>query len=330
MKSVSIIIVNWNGGHLLDECLSSLEKQRYKNFEIIVVDNGSTDGSIQVLEQWARVVKVMALSENKGFTGGNIEGLKAARGEYIGLFNNDAVADPNWLRELVTAMDEDDIVGICASKLIIYDQPDKIDSAGDGCVTSGHGIKRGNRESINNFTKKEYVFGACAAAVLYRRKMIEDIGFFDEDFYLNCDDSDLNFRAQLMGWKCMYVPTAVALHRVSATIKGLSHQGVYYSSRNDECVWVKNMPTSLMIRYLHHKLIHELGSIIYFCIKRGKWGPVFKGKLDAIKMLPQLLGKRKEIQRKKRVTNRYLNTVLTPIFDRRMLKGKIKRLFSLN
>jgi GT2 family glycosyltransferase len=330
MKSVSIIVVNWNGEHLLDECLSSLEKQSYKNLEIIVVDNGSTDGSIQVLKQWGPVVKVVSLSENKGFTGGNIEGLKIARGEYIALFNNDAVADPNWLRELVSAMDEDEKVGICASKLIIYDQPDTIDSAGDGCVTSGHGIKRGNRESINNFTKKEYVFGACGAAVLYRRTMIDDIGFFDRDFFLNCDDTDMNFRAQLMGWKCVFIPTAVVLHRVSATIGGGSDLGVYYSSRNDECVWIKNMPMALMIRYFHHKMIQELGVLIYFCIKRGKWGPVLKGKLDAIKMLPQLLRKRKEIQRKKRVTNRYLNTVLTSILDRRMLKGKIKRLFSLN
>jgi GT2 family glycosyltransferase len=330
MKSVSIIIVNWNGAHLLDECLAALEKQSYENFEIIVTDNGSTDGSIRVLEQWAPVVKVVRLSENTGFTGGNIEGLKVARGEYIALINNDAVADPDWLRELVSAMDGDPDVGICASKVIIYDQPDRIDSAGDGCVTSGHGIRRGNREALDNFSEKEYIFGGCAAALLYRKRMIDDIGFFDGDFYLNCDDTDLNFRAQLMGWKCVYVPTAVARHRVSATLSMLKDRGLYYSSRNDEYVWIKNMPAALMMRYLHHKLIQELATISYFCVKKGKWGPVLRGKWDAIRILPQLLTKRKEVQRRKRVSNRYLNSVLTPIFNRSLLNGKFKRLFSRN
>jgi len=330
MKFVSIIIVNWNGVELLRECLASLQKQDYQLFEIILVDNASTDNSVVLVREEFSHVRLIQLPDNFGFAGGNMEGLRMAKGEYIALFNNDAVATPNWLRELVSAMDEDDRIGICASKLLMRGDPSRIDSAGDDCVTSGHGIKRGNRESNDRFLEKDYIFGACASAALYRREMIDDVGFLDDDFFINCEDTDLNFRAQLMGWKCVYVPTAVVLHRVSATISGLSDHGLYYSSRNDECVWIKNMPTALMIRYYHHKLIQELGTISYFCVKKGKWGPVLRGKMDAIRMLPQLLRKRKEVQRKKRVTNQYLNSVLTPIFNSSLLKGKIKRLFSRN
>jgi GT2 family glycosyltransferase len=327
---VSIIIVNWNGEGLLRECLESLCRQVYDHFEIIVVDNASTDNSVELVRDEYPHVRLIRLPQNQGFAGGNIEGFRMAKGEYIALFNNDAVAAPNWLQELVIAMNEDERVGICASKLLMQHQPDRIDSAGDGCVTSGHGFKRGNWETSPSYAERRYVFGACAAAALYRRKMIDDVGFFDEDFFINCEDTDLNFRAQLMGWKCVYVPRAVVLHKVSATVSGLSDHGLYYSSRNDECVWIKNMPTALMIRYFHHKVIQELGTISYFCVKKGKWGPVLRGKRDAILMLPQLLRKRKKLQGRKRVTNRYLNSVLTPIFNSNLLKGKIKRLFSRN
>jgi len=327
---VSVIIVNWNGAGLIRECLESISLQTYKHFEIIVVDNASSDHSVKFVRDRFPNVRLVQLPANLGFAGGNSEGLRMAKGEYIALFNNDAVAAPNWLEELIGAMKENDRIGICASKLLMHNDPDLIDSAGDGCVTSGHGIKRGNRESTERFMEKEYVFGACAAAALYRRKMIDEIGFLDEDFFINCEDTDLNFRAQLMGWKCIYVPTAVVIHKVSATIVGLSDRGLYYSSRNDECVWIKNMPLSLMIRYLHHKLIQELGTISYFCVKKGMWGPVLRGKRDAIRILPRLLRKRREVQRRRKVSNRYLNSVLTPIFNKSLVKEKVKRLFSLH
>lgn len=330
MRFVSVVVVNWNGEHLLNACLGSLRNQTYGNFETIVVDNGSTDGSIPFLREHAPDVRLVRLAENTGFAGGNIESLRIAKGEYIALLNNDAVAEPRWLSELVSAMDGDGRVGICASKVLMHDRPDLIDSAGDGCATSGHGFKRGHREPASNYTRKEHVFGACAAAALYRKTMIEEIGFLDRDFFLNCEDTDLNFRAQLMGWKCLYVPSAVVLHRVTASIGVLSDIGVYYSARNDEYVWVKNMPAALMLRYFHHKVVQEFGVFIYFCLKRGKWRSFFLGKLDAIRMLPQLWRKRRAIQRDKKVENAYLRTVLTSVFDSGLIKGKLKRLFSLN
>ena len=327
---VSVIIVNWNGVDLLRKCLESLRQQIYQHFEIIIVDNASTDGSTDFVERQVPEAKLLRLARNRGFAGGNIEGLKAAQGDYIALLNNDTVAAPEWLHELVKAMEEDPRVGICASKLIMHHQPDRIDSAGDGCVTSGHGFKQGNREAGSNYSRQQYVFGACAAAALYRREMIDDIGFLDEDFFINCEDTDLNFRAQLMGWKCLFVPTAVVVHKVSSTLGQMGNLSVYYLSRNEEFVWAKNLPARLMIRYLHHKLIQELGGMAYFCIRLGKWRPYLRGKWDAMRMLPKVILKRKEIQLRKRVDHHYLETILTPIFQKRLLMNRLKRLLSFH
>lgn len=328
MNSVTVIIVNWNGQALLRECLESLRRQTFRNFEVVLVDNASTDGSADFIQQQFPEAKLVRLEQNRGFAGGNIEGLRAAKGEYVALLNNDAVVEPDWLAEMVAVMDADARVGICASKLVNYYDPAQIDCAGDGCATSGHGYKRGNGRAAELYQTKEYIFGACAGAVLYRRAMIDDIGFLDEDFFIQCEDTDLNFRAKLMDWKCVYVPTAVALHRVSTTIGKLNGLAIYYSARNEEYVWLKNMPAALMLRYLHHKVIQEFAALLYFCFKRGQWRPFLTGKRDALRALPQLLRKRRAIQQRKRVTNAALARELTPLFERSLMREKLTKLFS--
>lgn len=327
---VSVIIVNWNGKAMLQACLEALGGQTYRELEIIVVDNASTDGSVDYIRQNAPHVHPVELKQNTGFAGGNIEGLQVARGEYIALLNNDTLPEPCWLRELVSAMEGNKEIGICASKLVFHSDPSIVDSAGDRCVTSGHGTKGGYREPAADHNEKKYVFGACAGAALYRKRMLDDIGFLDPDFFLNCEDTDLNFRAQIMGWKCLYVPTALVRHRVGASLERIKDQAVYFLARNDEFVWIKNMPTPLMLRYLHHKIVQELGVFIYFCVKRGHWVSFFRGKWHALKALPKLLAKRKQIQARKRVSNEYLKTMLTSIFERELIKGKLIRLFSMS
>lgn len=328
MNFVSVIIVNWNGEALLQECLESLRRQTYRHFEVILVDNASTDGSVDFIRQQFPEAKLIRLEQNRGFAGGNIEGLRVAKGDYIALLNNDAVVEASWLAELVAVMNADSRVGICASKLVNYFDPEQIDCAGDGCATSGHGYKRGNGLAAGLYQTQEYVFGACAGAVLYRRAMIDDIGFLDPDFFIQCEDTDLNFRAKLMEWKCVYVPTAVALHRVSTTIGKLDGLAVYYSARNEEYVWVKNMPAPLMLRYLHHKIIQELAAFLYFCLKRGQWSAFLRGKRDAVRALPELLRKRQAIQRAKRVANAAVARELTPLFERSLMREKLTKLFS--
>ena len=318
----SIIVVNMNGAEHLRECLAALSRQTYGNYEVILVDNGSTDNSVRLVRETFPQVKIVELAENKGFAGGNKVGLDVSEGEYVALVNNDTRASETWLEGLVRTMLEDSCIGICASKLLIADSG-KLNSAGDGVTTAGVGFNRGLRREADSYNSRESVFGACGAALLYRRKMLEEIGFLDEDFFLYDEDTDLNFRAQLLGWKCVYVPSAVVYHKGNATAGRLSDLHVYHHTRNLDFVWVKNMPTGLMLRFAHHKIIQEAGAFCYLCLRHAKWGPFFRAKRDALKMLPVMWRKRREIQKRKRVPNVYLRKMLTPIYSREMIRQKI-------
>jgi GT2 family glycosyltransferase len=323
--TISVIVVNWNGQGLLQECLESLCRQKYGSLEIILVDNGSTDSSVQFVTETFPAVKVVPLGENRGFTGGNLAGLAVSQGEFIALINNDTRAEPLWLEHLIQPMLDDDHIGMCASKLIV-DGTRVIDSSGDGIGTGGVGYKRGTGMDAAFYASPDDVFGACAAAALYRKAMLEAIGFFDADFFFNDEDADLNFRAQLAGWKCRYVPTAVVHHKVNATIGRLSDLHVYYHHRNLEFLWVKNMPAALMLRFFHHKLVQEVASFYYVCIRHGKWAPFFRAKRDALKMLPGMLKKRRVIQRHKQVPNHHVKAILTPLFSKELLWQKAQML----
>jgi GT2 family glycosyltransferase len=267
-------------------------------------------------------VRLVQLDENKGFTGGNTAGLRVATGEYIALVNNDTRADPGWLENLAQPMRDDSKVGICASRLLI-EGDGRIYSVGDGVTTAGVGFNRGHRQPASFYLEPEGVFSACAGAVLYRRKMLNDIGFFDEDFFIYDEDTDLSFRARLAAWKCVYVPGAIIYHVGSATTVRLSDFHVYHHTRNLEFVWIKNMPTSLMLRFAHHKLIQEFGSFGYLCLRHMKWRAFFRAKRDALKMVPMMLEKRKRIQARRRVSNHHIRRLLTSYFSAAMIRQKI-------
>ncbi len=321
---VSVIVVNWNGKFFLNECLSALSLQTYSPYEVIFVDNGSIDGSIDFVRKNFSWVRICKLQENRGFSGGNLEGLKQCRGELIALVNNDTRADGKWLENLVEPMHVDSTIGICASKILV-DGTKKINSAGDGLTTAGVGFNRGLWKDRTSYADQESVFGACGGAGLYRRTMLEEIGFLDDDFFLYDEDVDLNFRAQLSGWKCVYVPGAFIYHKVNGTSGRLSDMHVYYHTRNLEFVWIKNMPTGLMLRFAHHKLIQALGSFFYLCLRHGKWKAFFRGKRDALRLFPRMLKKRRDIQRQRKVTNKEIKSLLTPIFSRELIQQKIQQ-----
>ncbi len=330
MSRISIIIVNYNGKGLISDCLKALERQSFKDFEVLIVDNSSLDGSLHKVRKFlevssmASLVKLISLNMNTGFAGGNSEGLKHASGDYIALLNNDTEPVKEWIEELVKAMDNDPNVGICASMLITCGT-DTIDSSADGYSTILKGFKRGEGLSIEKHPIKEYVFGACAGAALYRRKMIEEIGFFDDDFFLLQEDTDLNFRAQLAGWKVLYVPTAVVHHKVRSSIGHMSDTAVYYSLRNSEFVRIKNVPFGIFVRCLPEFMIGMMMEFIYFAIKHRRFRLYFKAKMDALKMLPAMLKKRTEIMKNKRVSNNYLKGIMTPVWQRGFLKPKIRK-----
>jgi GT2 family glycosyltransferase len=323
--SVSIIVVNWNGKALLKDCLGALCHQTYPNTQIILVDNGSVDQSVIYVRENFPLVKAVELSRNTGFTGGNLAGLLVARGDFVALVNNDTRAQDHWLENLIQPMLEDSTVGICASK-VLFDDGRAINSAGNGLTTAGVGFNRGLGKAGELFMDPEFVFGACGAAVLYRRKMLDEIGFLDEDFFLYDEDTDLSFRAHLAGWRCVYVPAAVLQHKSNATSIRLSAVHVYYHTRNLEFVWIKNMPALLMLRFAHHKLMQEIGSFCYLCLRHGKWAPYFKGKIDALKMLPRMWKKRRAIQARRRVPNSSLRSLMTSMFTLDFAAEKIRQM----
>jgi hypothetical protein len=254
-----------------------------------------------------------------------VAGLQVATGGLIALVNNDARADRAWLENLLQPMLRDHSVGICASKLI-FENIHTLNSTGDGLTSAGVGFNRGLGAHAAEFNVPQPVFGACGAAVLYRRRMLDEIGFLDEDFFLYDEDTDLNFRAQLAGWKCAYVPSAVAYHVANATARRLSDLHVYYHTRNLEFVWIKNMPGGLMMRFAHHKIAQEMGSFCYLCLRHGKWVPFFRAKRDALRMFSVMLNKRRKIQAGRRVPNRYVRSVLTSMFTFDFFKQKVKQL----
>ena len=323
--SINVIIVNWNGRELLTECLESLRGQAYKPLDITLVDNGSIDGSVDFVTQTYPEVRTIALQNNTGFSAANNNALKNVRSEYVALLNNDAVAHPMWLKKLVNALEMHPKAGFAASKMLFYDNPNVIDRAGDAYTRAGTGLLRGRGVSADKCNRQKWIFGACAGAALYRTEMLRDIGFFDEDFFLLYEDVDLSFRAQLKGYKCLYVPEAVVYHKASSSIVYDSPISVYYSHRNLEWVYIKNMPGPLIVKTIFPHVIYDIAAFFYFLIcGRGK--DFIRAKKDAVKGLKKTLEKRQQIQANRKVDDRYIwNLLNKELFLHRLTRRQQKR-----
>ncbi len=308
---ISVIIPNWNGARFLPTCLDSLRRQTYPNFEVIVVDNASTDNSVELIEREYPEVRLVKLSTNRGLTGGANAGIQVARGEIIALLNNDTEADPQWLMELHRALEADPEAGMVASKMLLFDRRDVIHSAGDFYRVDGVPGNRGVWErDEGQFDGDRRVFGACGGAAAYRRAMLEEIGLFDEDFFMYCEDVDLAWRAQLAGYPCAFAPRAIVYHRLSAT--GGGETASYYCGRNFILVIVKDIPTLLLKKYWWRIILAQL-RIAWDALRawRGKAARArLRGQLAAFCHLPLMLRKRREIQRTRRVSEEYLESIL--------------------
>ena len=318
-EQVHIVVVNWNGREFLGDCLQSLRAQTYRPFSVTLVDNGSTDGSPAFVSGRFPEVRLIALRENLGFAAANNRALGDLKTPYVALLNNDAVADPGWLEALVGALEETEEAGFAASRMLAFDRPEVIDRCGDGYSRSGAALLRGRGESADRHSRREWVFGACAGAVLYRTSMLKDIGCFDEGFFLLYEDVDLSFRAQLKGYKCLYVPEAVVYHRGSASLVHDSPVSVYYGHRNLEWVYIQNMPARLIARTILPHLLYNIAALGYFVL-RGRGGDYLRAKRDALKGLREALQKRRRIQNGRTVDDAYIQGLL----DRPELLRRLK------
>lgn len=321
MSEISVIIVNWNGEHLLAACLSALQRQTFQDFETILVDNGSSDGSADFVRTKFPEVKLLALPENRGFSGGNIAGYEQARGELVVLLNNDTEAHPNWLKEIQRASRAYPKAGSFASKMMYYYERGRIENCGFDLAIAGTTLDLG-RDELDGPDRNQprFVFGACGGAAAYRRRMLDDIGFLDPDFFLIYEDVDLSFRAQLQGYECVYIPGAIVYHRYRASIGKAWARQVYFSQRNIEFVYLKNMPLGLILQSVPERLTYELGSALYFT-RKGAGTHFLRAKLDVVRCLPRILRQRKQIQKKRKVTSSQLKAIM----QKTLLSNKWKK-----
>lgn len=232
---VSVVVVNWNGEDVIPGCLTSLAAQDFGDFELIVVDNGSTDHSLEILNSSPLPIRLIRNTENKGFCGANNQGIDLAQGKFIALLNNDAEADAGWLSALVRAIERDDgpLCGMVASKILLFEDRKRIDKVGHLIYPDGQNRGRGSGEidsgQYDEFGETLWPDG-CAA--LYSAEMLRQIGGFDEDFFAYADDADLGFRGRIAGWRAVYEPKAVVYHRGGATLGRYSAKRLFLIERN--------------------------------------------------------------------------------------------------
>jgi GT2 family glycosyltransferase len=309
---VTIVVPNWNGERFLNLCLASLRNQSYKDFETLLVDNGSTDASVDLAARNFPEVRVLPLGNNRGFSAAVNAGIKASTAEYVALLNNDTETDPGWLESLVHAAEGHPEASLFASKLVDFQDRRVLDGAGDALRLSGLPYRIGHRElDRGQFDGPAFVFGACAAAALYRRALFEEIGLFDEDFFAYCEDGDVSFRAQLAGHRCLYVPDALIYHMGGASTGGKrSLTATRLGTQNGVNLLVKNLPTALFLRYLPSLLAGQLSRVAIASLSSAGLRAHLGGLAGAWRLLPQMLEKRGEIQKRRRVSDAYLRRLL--------------------
>lgn len=311
----SVIVLNWNGIEFLQECLTSLGKQTISDFEIIFVDNGSTDGSVDFVKSKFGNVKIIELKENLGFCKANNIGYREAVGRYIAFLNNDTVVHENWLESQIDFLENDPEYSFCSSKILFMDNQNIIDNVGTSFSTAGVGRKIGwMQEDIGQFEENKEVFGICGGAALFRRTMLEKIGVFDEDFFIIGEDIDLSFRAQIAGYRGSYIHNAIVYHKVAPKRGDDSDFSIYYSNRNLVWTLIKNMPGILLLRHSLTIITYHTLSIIKL-IWRGRGKIVFKAKYDALKQLRIQYKKRRTIQKTRNISLKDIN--------RRLDKGAV-------
>jgi GT2 family glycosyltransferase len=295
---VTVIVVNWNGERFLERCLSALTAQTVKLHEVIVVDNASSDESLETAQRFPGV-RLIALARNMGFSqGNNLATEAAADSEWIALINPDAFADPRWLESLLTAARSNPEFDVFGSQLVNAADSTLLDGAGDAYHISGLVWRTAHGVPVSIFGESECeIFSPCAAAALYRRSALLEVGGFDEDYFCYVEDVDLGFRLRLAGYRCLYVSQSLALHVGSGTTGGQhSDFSVYHGHRNLVWTFVKNMPGLLFWLLLPLHVALNLVSIISFTL-RGQGRVIWRAKRDALLGLPKMWRKRQLIQK---------------------------------
>ncbi len=329
-----MVVVTWNRRNLLRSCLQSLTRQDLiQPFEVVVIDNGSDDGSSEmVLKEYGKgtrfppkfKVELIRNPDNRGFCAANNQGFRTSDSEFVALLNNDAEAEPDWLGKLASAFDGRPDVGMAASKILVHEDPRRIDKAGHLIYPDGQNRGRGSGElDEGQYDRVEEILWPDGCAAMYRRAMLDQIGGFDEEFFAYADDAELGLRAQIAGWKCLYVPGAVVRHHRGATLGLRSSRRLELIERNRLLLAAKLFPWSLLLwNPLYYAL--RLGAGVWAAITgqgevgkysgvRGKLGAalaLLKGDWQALPLLPRMLAKRREVERIRKLSPREVKQLI--------------------
>jgi GT2 family glycosyltransferase len=330
---ISVVIVNWNRKDLLRACLDSVAAQTFTEFEVIVVDNGSSDGSaamvLELAEGFPRPLRLIENTENRGFCAANNQAFAVSHAEYIALLNNDAEADPDWLRAMHDAIrvkpdvGESD-VGMVASKILVWEDPTIIDKCGHLIYPDGQNRGRGSGQlDRGQFNRLEEALWPDGCAALYRRAMLDEVGGFDEEFFAYADDAELGLRARIAGWTCLYAPGAVVRHHRGATLGLNSARRLTLIERNRVLLVVKLFPWNLLwVNGAYHlarigagmaAALRGKGEIRHYSGPRGKLTAataLIKGTLSALPMIPSMIRKRKAFRSKHRLSPKQVRRLL--------------------
>ena len=306
----SIIVLNWNGERYLTRCLEAIAAQTYQDFEVILLDNASTDHSIEGIETRWPEIKVVRFEENLGFSRANNIGARQASGDWLAILNNDAFPEPNWLEQFANAVKENPQAAFFSSLLLYADQPRRVQGSGDVYNISGFAWSRDNNNDLeqSNLSQDE-VFSPSAAAAIYRRDVFLQVGGFDETFGSHLEDVDLGFRLRLQGYRCWYVPQAAVFHIGSASYGRESNRTVYQVQRNVVWTYLKNMPRPLFWKYLPAHIFANFVFLAYYSF-RGQTAAVWKAKWDAVRALPRIRAERADVQRNRVVSPEEISNML--------------------
>jgi GT2 family glycosyltransferase len=315
---VSVVIVNWNRLPLLQAALDSLKSGQGAGFEVIVVDNGSTDGSAAWLAGWQAPfpLRVIRNQVNAGFCQANNQGISAARGEFVALLNNDAEAGPGWLGELRAAFLLGADVGMAASKILVWEDPRIIDKIGHLMYPDGQNRGRATGElDAGQYDTVEEVAWPDGAAAMYRKAMLDETGGFDEDLFAYADDAELGLRARIAGWRCFYMPRAVVRHHRGATLGQTSVRRVRLIERNRVLLAAKLFPGSLLWKNPFYYLARLTAGARASALGLGEAGryqtlaqrlklawALLSGDLQALAMLPRMMRKRAQVSKISKLT----------------------------
>ncbi len=318
---ISLVVLNWNGREYLRACLEALALQRDADFEVIVVDNGSTDGSVEMVQSEfiprpGFTLRLIANKVNRGYCGGNNQGLQDARGRFVALLNNDAEAEPDFLAALRRAFDHAPDIGMAAAKILVYEDPRRIDKVGHLIYPDGQNRGRGTGEvDHGQYDRMEECLWPDGCAAMYRKEMLDQIGGLDEDLFIFGDDAELGLRGRIAGWRCLYVPGAVVRHHRGGAMSAGSTGRIFLIERNRVLLAAKLFPWSLLLLNPFFFAV-RLGAGLWAAVQgsgemarfpglgrkiRLAW-TIVRANFAALRMLPQTLRKRRRIRQMAKLT----------------------------